>query len=265
MDLGLAGSTVLITGASKGIGAATAHAFAAEGANLVLVARSEDGLARVREAILAAHPAVEVALHACDLSQGERIADLAARHPGIDVLVNNAGAVPGGGLLEVSESAWRAGWDTKVFAYVNMCRAYWPAFKARGRGVIVNVLGAGSRQKRADYLCGGMGNAALDFMTETLGAAGPADGIRVVGISPGAVDTDRLRAIYAQRARAGIDAYAGMPMGRTATPREIGEAIAFLASPRSSYTSGAILVVDGGYSIAKGTPPAAAAPAAQRP
>jgi NAD(P)-dependent dehydrogenase (short-subunit alcohol dehydrogenase family) len=255
MDLQLAGSTVLITGGSKGIGAATARAFAAEGARLVLVARSLDGLERVRDSIRAEHP-VDIDLHACDLSIGERVVELAARFREVDVLVNNAGAVPGGGLLDVSEAAWRAGWDTKVFAYVNMCRAFWPVLEARGGGVIVNVLGAGSLQKRADYLCGGMGNAALDFLTETLGAAGPAHGIRVVGVSPGAVDTDRLRAIYAPRILAGLDPYAGMPFERTATPHEIGAAITFLASPRSSYTSGAILVVDGGYSVPKGAVPA---------
>ena len=119
MDLKLAGSTVLITGASKGIGEATARAFAAEGSRLVLVARSVEGLERVRDSIRAVH-AVEIDLHACDLSIGERVVELAGRFREVDVLVNNAGAVPGGGLLEVSEAAWRAGWDTKVFAYVNM-------------------------------------------------------------------------------------------------------------------------------------------------
>lgn len=250
MNLELNGLTALVTGASKGIGAATARVLAAEGANLVLVARTRADLDAVRASILA-DSKVRIDVHACDLAQGEQVIDLARRFEAVDIVVNNAGAVPGGGLFDVSEARWRQGWDTKVFAYINMCREFYPVLKARGGGVIVNVLGAGSRQKRADYVCGGMGNAALDFLTETLGASSPADNIRVVGISPGGVDTERYRAIAAERARVGTDLSVGLPFGRVAAPEEIGAAIAFAASRRSAYTSGAIIVVDGGLSVAK--------------
>lgn len=254
MDLGLQGLTVLITGGSKGIGYATARVLAAEGANLILVARDPAALEKAR-ADIAEKSAVKVEVAPCDLSNGELVKALATRFgPRVDVLVNNAGAVPGGDLFSVSEARWREGWDTKVFAYVNMSREFYPHLKARGGGVIINVLGIGSRQKRADYMCGGMANAALDFFTETLGAESPADNIRIVGVSPGPVATERYRSITEQRLKANPAAVHKLPFGRIATPEELGETIAFAASARSSYTSGAIIFVDGGISVRKYAP-----------
>ncbi len=254
MDLGLQGRTVLVTGGSRGIGAAAARVFAAEGAELILVARDQAALSQMRTEILAAY-SVRVDIEPCDVSKCSEIERLAQRRgPQIDVLVNNAGAVPSGDLFAIDDARWRQGWDSKVFAYVNMCRAFYPHLKARGGGVIVNVLGAGSRQKRADYICGGMANASLDFFTETLGAESPADNIRVVGVSPGPVATERYRAIMQERLQANPDAAPKLPFGRIAAPEEIANAIAFAASPRSSYTSGAIISVDGGVSVRKYAP-----------
>lgn len=255
MDLELRGSTVLITGGSRGIGAGTARIFAAEGADLILVGRDEAALAKSRADIMAS-ASVNVETARCDLSSGAAVAQLAAQYGArINILVNNAGAVPGGDLFAVSEERWREGWDTKVFAYVNMCRAFYPHLKARGGGVIVNVLGTGSFQKRFDYICGGMANASLDFFTETLGAHSPVDNIRVVGVSPGPVATERYRSITEQR----LKSNPGMNLpktafGRIATPEELGQTIAFVASPRSAYTSGTIVTVDGGMSVRKYAP-----------
>jgi NAD(P)-dependent dehydrogenase (short-subunit alcohol dehydrogenase family) len=255
MDLGLRASTVLITGGSRGIGAGAARVFAAEGAHLILVGRDQSALSTVKADILAS-ASVSVETAVCDVSSGEAVRALAARFgPRVNILVNNAGAVPGGDLFAVDEARWRAGWDTKVFAYVNMCRAFYPHLKERGGGVIVNVLGAGSQQKRFDYICGGMANASLDFFTETLGAHAPADNVRVVGVSPGPVATERYKSITEQR----LNSNPGMappktPFGRIATPEELGRTIAFAASPASSYTSGTIITVDGGMSVRKYAP-----------
>ena len=192
MDLGLAGRTALITGGSQGIGAATATVLAAEGVNLILVARNAARLEQTRQAILDEFK-VDVCVAAHDLSKSEEIATLASRYRNVDILVNNAGSIPSGSLFEISEARWREGWDSKVFAYINMCRTFYPIIKERGGGVIVNVLGTGSLRKDPGYCCGGMGNAALDFFTQTLGASSPRDNIRVVGISPGSTDTQRHR------------------------------------------------------------------------
>ena len=257
MDLGLRGRTVLITGGSKGIGAGTARVMAAEGANLVLVARNADTLQKTQDEILACWP-VKVEIDACDLSSGERVVGLSKRHQAVDILVNNAGSVPSGTLFDVSEARWREGWDSKVFPYINMCRTYYPIMKQRGGGVIVNVLGIGSRLKRPDHPCIAMGNAALDVLTEILGASGPRDNIRVVGVAPGPVDTERYRSIGTlgkpgQPAAPGSAKPPAFPFNRIATTEELGSAIAFAASERSGYTSGTIIVVDGGISAIKAT------------
>jgi len=249
MDLGLRGRKILITGASAGIGSGIARVLASEGANLVLAARSADKLEAKRAALVAEFGvAIDVAI--CDVSSSADIDALVERHPDIDVLVNNAGAVPGGDLFTVDEARWRAGWDTKVFAYINLCRRYYPLMQARGGGVIININGAGSFLKRFDYICGGMGNAALDFFTQTLGAHSPADNIRVVAVSPGPVGTERYRNITAARVASGAKLQA-LPFDRVAEPEEIGEMVAFLASDRAAYASGAVYMVDGGMSVSK--------------
>src|SRR5262249_10863701 len=138
MDLNLAGKTALITGASKGIGRATAEAFAAEGCNVILVSRTQADLEAAQAAIVRTAN-VRVDVVAAVLSVSATVSRLAENFPGIDILVNNAGAIPGGSLQEIDEQRWRAAWDLKVFGYVNMCRAFYAHMKARGRGVIINV------------------------------------------------------------------------------------------------------------------------------
>ena len=119
--------------------------------------------------------------------------------------------------------------------------------------MIVNVIGAAARTLDPGYICGVAGNAALEALTQSLGAAAPADGLRVVGLSPGPVTTDRLVTLQRKRAQDRFgdperwpELFAGMPFGRAATPEEIGAMTAFLASPRSGYTSGTIVTIDGG-------------------
>src|SRR5262249_13032753 len=114
MDLQLSGKTALITGASKGIGRAAAEALAAEGCNLILVARTAADLARVKEG-LARKANVKVETVPADLSVSANVTQLAKDFPGIDILVNNAGAIPGGKLADVDEATWRKAWDLKVF------------------------------------------------------------------------------------------------------------------------------------------------------
>jgi short-subunit dehydrogenase len=141
MDLGLRGRRALVTGASKGIGLACAEALAAEGCDLALVARTAADLQAAGARIRAASN-VAVAARALDLGESGNVDALAAEFPDIDILVNNAGAIPGGSLDQVEEARWRAAWDLKVFGYVNMCRRFYALMRGRGRGVIVNVIGA---------------------------------------------------------------------------------------------------------------------------
>jgi NAD(P)-dependent dehydrogenase (short-subunit alcohol dehydrogenase family) len=254
MDLKIAGKTALITGSSKGIGRATAEVFAAEGCNVILVARSAESLAAAKRAI-AQTSNVRVDTIAADLSDSRNVDQLARDYPDIDILVNNAGAIPGGALLEVSEETWRKAWDLKVFGYINMCRAFYALMRARKAGVIINVVGNAANTHDPEYICGVAGNAALTAFTQSLGCVSHRDGVRVVALSPGPVETERLVGLMKKKAkdRTGSeenwkDLFKPLPFGRGAAPEEIGAAIAFLASGRSGYTSGSVVIIDAGVS-----------------
>ena len=259
MDLQLAGKTTLITGGSQGIGRATAEIMAAEGCNLIIVARNAENLSAVKSAI-ARKSDVRVDTVTADLSDSKVVDRLARDYPDVDILVNNAGAIPGGSLLQVDETTWRTAWDLKVFGYINMCRAFYARMKERQRGVIINVVGNAADTHDAGYICGVTGNAALAAFSQSLGSVSAKDGIRVVALSPGPVATERLVGIFKKKAldRTGNadnwqDLLEPLPFARGATAEEIGAAIAFLASGHSGYTSGSVFTIDGGVSAGAST------------
>ena len=252
MDLHLRGRRALITGGSKGIGRATAFLLAEEGVDLVLVARDPAALAETADAIRR-KAQVSVQTIAADLSTDAAVVKVAAQSGEIDILVNNAGAIPPGGLLAVDDATWRRAWDLKVFGFISLCRALYPAMAARQAGVIINVIGSAGEKLSPNYLAGTTGNAGLIAFTRALGTSSPKDGVRVVGINPGATATARMEMLMRDRAKASLgdperwrELCATMPFGRPGTPEEIANAVAFLASSRSAYTSGTILTIDGG-------------------
>ena len=252
MDLNLRGRTALITGASKGIGMASAECLAAEGVNVILVSRTQADLEAARSGIAARYN-VNAQIHAYDLSDSRNVDRLVERHPDIDILVNNAGAIPGGDLQAITEDRWRAAWDLKVFGYINMCRRFYAEMKSRRRGVIINILGMAGEKMDRTYIAGSTGNAALMAFTKALGGSAGDDGLRVVGINPGAIATDRLITLMKLRAKDGFgdenrweELMRPLPMGRAGKPREIGVMVALLASDLSAYTTGTIITIDGG-------------------
>lgn len=252
MDLQLTGRTALITGGSKGIGRAAAQVLSDEGCNLILVARTRDTLEAAAAEIRASRQ-VNVRVIAADLSSDAAVKRVAEEAGEIDVLVNNAGAIPPGDIAAVNDETWRRAWDLKVFGFISFCRAVYPRMAARRSGVIVNVIGAAGEKFPPGYIAGAAGNASLMAFTRALGRQAPKDGVRVVAINPGPVETDRLvmlrRAEAAQKfgdAERWRELTKDMPFGRAAHPAEIGHAVAFLASPLSGYTSGSVLTIDGG-------------------
>lgn len=252
LELGLEGRKAVVTGASEGIGRAVAQRLGAEGCTLYLSARNEARLAELQKEIQAVH-GVAVAIFPLDLSVSANQTRLAEASRDADILINAAGAIPKGRIDEIDEAQWRAVWDLKVFSYINLCRHFYAFMKARGSGVIVNIIGNGGEKPVSDYIAGSTGNAALMAFTRALGGDSPKDGIRVVGLNPGPVATEKLVSMMKKAARdqlgdeARYQEFLGpFGFGRAATPEEIADTTAFLASDRSSYTTGTIVTVDGG-------------------
>ncbi len=251
MDLHLAGRRALVTGGSKGIGRASAELLAEEGCDIVLVARNPAALDEAATAVRARRQ-VRVEVIAADLSRQTEVERVAAAAGTLDILVNNAGAIPPGNLLAVDDATLRAAWDLKVFGFISLCRALYSTLKAR-HGVVVNVIGAAGETFDPGYIAGVAGNAALMAFTRALGRAAHRDGMRAVAINPGPVATARLERLLRHRATAELgdadrwlDLCKSMPYGRPAQPEEIANAVAFLASPRSAYTNGTVLTINGG-------------------
>lgn len=257
MDLHLRGKRVLITGASKGIGAAAAEAFAEEGCHLYLAARDASALNSLADRLSKSHK-IEARVHAVDLRKQEDIETLARDAKETDILVNNAGDIPGGSLARIDNNEWRHAWDLKVFGYINLTRLVYAQMKGRG-GVIINDIGAAGERFDFDYIAGSAGNAALMAFTRALGGRSLDDKIRVVGINPGPVETDRIVTLMKRQAASRLgdenkypELMKRFPLGRAAKPREIADLMAFLASERSGYTSGVIFTVDGGICARNG-------------
>lgn len=252
MDLELSGKTAIVTGASKGIGRAVAEALAEEGCTLHLVSRTEADLNAVRDHLNTRFGA-QATVHALDLSKEADVAKLTAAAGDCDILVNNAGSIPAGDLTRLDNTAIKSAWDLKVFGFLGLIREIYPEMCERGSGAIVNVIGMAGERPRAAYIAGSMGNAALMQMTRALGAESYDHGVRVVGINPGPVETERL----VRQAKINADMQFGdesrwrethrdLPGGRPGRPEEIGWLAAYLASDRASWISGTIVMADGG-------------------
>lgn len=252
MDLQLSNKVILITGASRGIGAAIAVTLAEAGARLVLVARSRDQL----EA-LAASLATECLIQVVDLRETEAPATVVnatlARFGQLDVLVNNAGATKRGDFLTLPDSDWHDGFALKFYAAMRLCRAAWPHLQT-SRGAIINIAGVGGRTGSAEFTVGGAVNAALLNFTKALADRGTKEGVRVNAINPGSIATSRLQTrVQNFASEHGLDLTEAahqlarsMGIARFGEPAEIARVVAFLASPQAAYCQGAILDVDGG-------------------
>jgi len=257
MDLGLRNKVVFITGGSKGIGRACAMEFAREGARIALCARREAGLAEAAAAIRAATGA-EVFTAAGDMMRWEdarRCVDAAAAHfGGLDVLVNCAGASPGGLILNLTEEDWQLSLQLKFMGYVRCAKAVIPHLLKRGGGRIVSVIGNDGIKPAYWELTASAANAADLAMTAALAEQYGPQGILVNAVNPGPVATERWDGLVRAYARdkslsyeeASAQALRSLPLGRICTPEEVAAVVVFVASERASYMNGAWITLDGG-------------------
>ena len=250
MDLELTGRRALVTGASKGIGLACADALAAEGCHLDLASRTEADLEAAAADLRERH-GVDVDVHPVDLSSPDEQVALVESLDTVDIVVNNAGAIPAGDLASIGDEQLRRSWELKVFGYINLCRLLLPRLVEQGSGVIVNVIGAAAIRPQPGYIAGGAGNAALGALTQALGSRSLRDGVRVVGVHPGLIVTDRLTDLLrtgAEERFGDADRWEELVPTDPApgSPEQVADVVAFLASPRASHVSGVTLAVDGG-------------------
>jgi NAD(P)-dependent dehydrogenase (short-subunit alcohol dehydrogenase family) len=252
MDLNLGGEIAFITGGSKGIGFACAAALAKEGAKVAIASRSQDNVDR---ALAKLPDAFGIAADMSDAEAAANAIDAVERQFGpIGILVNSAGAARRATPDELTPALWRAAMDAKFFSYINAIDPLIKRMAKRGRGVVVNIIGAGGKVASPTHLAGGAANAALMLATAGLGSAYAGQGVRVVGLNPGLTETDRVAEGLESSARlAGIDtaearrrAIAGIPIGRIAAPEDIANAVLFLASDKASYITGVTIGMDGG-------------------
>ncbi len=250
MDLDLAGKRVVLTGATGAIGQAVAARLAAEGAELVLVARGGEQLEKLADR-LSRDCSVGCSSLPADLSTDEGQSQVAGIAGSIDILINNAGAIPGGNILDIPLAEWRRAWDLKVFGYIALTQAMLRRMASGTGGVIVNNIGAAGEAPDWDYVAGSAGNAALMAFTRAVGGRSLDHGVRVLGVNPGAVESERIRSLLRHKAGKDGDMAASLsqyPAGRLATPAEVADLIVFAASPVASYLSGTIITIDGGMS-----------------
>lgn len=252
MDLRIKGKSVLVTGGSRGIGLACAELFLEEGCFVTIVGHDERSVASATDK-LAVKAAGRIDGLAVDLGTERGTARLVERLATVDIVVNNAGAIPGGGLDNVDDASWRKAWDLKVYGYINALRQALPAMMSRGHGVVVNVIGIAGAAPRYDYLCGSVANAALIAFTKAVGGQSSTRGVRVVGVNPGPTQTERLMTLYRARAQERFgdaerwrETLTHLPFGRPSQPEEMADLVVYLASERASYLSGVVIDADGG-------------------
>jgi 2-keto-3-deoxy-L-fuconate dehydrogenase len=243
----LQGKKALLTAAGQGIGAATATAFAKEGAQVFATDIDESLLAKLASAL----PGIQT--RKLDVRNSQAVNALAAELGAIDVLFNCAGFVHQGTILDCAESDWDFSFDLNVKSMYRTCRAFLPAMLAAKKGSIINMSsGASSIKGAPNRFVYGATKAAVIGLTKALAADFIRQGIRVNAICPGTVESPSLEqrmAALGDVEKARKDFIARQPMGRLGNPQEIAALAVYLASDESSFTTGQIHVIDGGWTL----------------
>jgi len=257
MDLNLGGKVALVTGGSRGIGAAIAQELAREGVQVCLAARDRARLDEVAASIASISGSNRTAVIAGDLREpaaAKAAVDAAVNAFGrLDILVNNAVATKRADFFTLTEEDWQDGFALKFHGYVRTTRAAWPHLRV-SHGCIINIVGVGSRTGSAEFTIGGSVNVALLNFTKAMADIGVRDGVRVNAINPGLIETERfgrnigrvsgLHGFDREQAIAFLLSSHGTP--RVGRPEEIGWLTAYLASDKADFIQGCVIDIDGG-------------------
>ena len=256
MDLGLKGKIALLTGASRGLGFATAEVLAQEGVNLAINSRDADELAKAGDKL--AQYGVQVVSLPGDVTEPERPGALVgatiATLGGLDLLFTNAGGPPPGAFEDIEDSTWDQAVELSFMSHVRLIRAALPFLRQSKAPAVLTVTSISIKQPIPNLVLSNSIRAATAGLTKTLALELGPEGIRFNSILPSWTHTERVEQLMADRAaRKGTSTEAEIqlqneqsPLGRMGKPEEFGRAAAFLLSPAASYITGVMLSVDGG-------------------
>jgi 3-oxoacyl-[acyl-carrier protein] reductase len=254
LNLDLTGKTSLVCGASQGIGEATARIFAALGANVILLARTESKLREIAKSLPhpERHQVVAVDVHDRKTLENKLNA-IASKNP-IEILVCNSGGPKSGPITDATESQFLEAFENHILANQLLVRVCLPGMKARGYGRIINIISTSVKVPLANLGVSNTIRAAVASWAKTLSNEIAQTGITVNNVLPGYTLTPRLEALIqaaAQKTNSSVEVVSeqwrkSVPMGRFAKSEEVANAIAFFASPAASYITGTSLAVDGG-------------------
>lgn len=256
MDLGLNGLRALVTGASRGLGFATAQVLAAEGVRVALNSRSADKLRAAADRL----GGVAVPADITEPGAAERvIAETVESLGGLDILITNAGGPPSGAFESFDDAAWEKALDLSLMSHVRLIRAALPHLRRSQAAAVLTITSYSVKQPIPNLVLSNSIRAATVGLTKTLALELGKDGIRLNSILPGWTETERVTELMTFRAGQNgttVDEeirkqMAESPLGRMARPEEFAKPAVFLVSPAASYITGVMLTVDGG--MVKGT------------
>ncbi|WP_377891024.1 SDR family oxidoreductase [Alkalihalobacillus sp. R86527] len=258
MDLGLMEKSVVVTAASKGLGKATALAFAKEGAKVVISSRNSDDLRKACEEISEATSNDNISYKVCDVKNGDDITELmnyaVDKNGTIDVLINNAGGPPAGGFEQFTDEDWQSAFELNLLSFVRTSRAVIPYMKEAGGGRIVNIASSSIKQSLDNLILSNTFRAGIVGLAKSLSQEYAEDNILVNTVGPGRIATERVEQLDGKRAdKLGVTVEElkekteqSIPIKRYGEPDEFAKMLVFLGSGANTYVTGQSLVVDGG-------------------